>query len=68
MKVVRRARWGRRTQTFNGGNRVRCEKAARQTLWDLTAVVPDCEHTFAIWHELCERVKTPFVAPVISKS
>ncbi len=24
--------------------------------------------TFAIWHELCERVKTPFVAPVISKS
>jgi hypothetical protein len=24
--------------------------------------------TFAIWHELCERVKTPFAAPVISKS
>src|SRR5712691_4806789 len=24
--------------------------------------------TFAIWHELCERVKTPFVVPVISKS
>src|ERR1039457_98467 len=24
--------------------------------------------TFAIWHELCEWVKTPFAAPVISKS
>src|SRR6202045_2845674 len=24
--------------------------------------------TFAIWHELCERVKTPFAAPVTSKS
>jgi hypothetical protein len=23
--------------------------------------------TFAIWHELCERVKTPFVVPVISR-
>jgi len=33
MKVVRRARWGRRTQTSNGGNRGRCGKAARQTLW-----------------------------------
>jgi hypothetical protein len=24
--------------------------------------------TFTIWHELCEWVKTPFAAPVISKS
>jgi hypothetical protein len=24
--------------------------------------------TFAIWHELCEWVKTPFAAPVISRS
>jgi len=24
--------------------------------------------TFAIWHELCEWVKTPFAAPVISES
>src|SRR4030088_2865327 len=23
--------------------------------------------TFAIWHELCERVKTPFAAPVIQR-
>jgi hypothetical protein len=44
MKAARRARWGRRTQTSNGGNRGRCGKAARQTLWGLTAVMPDCEH------------------------
>jgi hypothetical protein len=24
--------------------------------------------TFAMWHELCEWVKKPFAAPVISKS
>jgi hypothetical protein len=24
--------------------------------------------TFAIWHELCERVKTPFAVPVIPRS
>jgi hypothetical protein len=24
--------------------------------------------TFAIWHDLCEWVKTPFAAPVISES
>src|SRR5271170_6683890 len=32
-------------------------------LWCLSAGT-----TFAIWHELCEWVKTPFVVPVISKS
>src|SRR5258705_12208236 len=34
------------------GNRGRCGKAARQTLWDLTAVVPDCEHN------LCDMAQT----------
>src|SRR5450631_1187063 len=52
MKEVPRARWGRRTQTSNGGNRGRCGKAARQTLWRLTAVVPDCEHN------LCDMART----------
>ena len=32
---------------------------------DLAAVSPST--TFAIWHELCEWVKTPFAAPVISE-
>ena len=33
---------------------------------DLSAV--SASTTFAIWHELCEWVKTPFAAPVISVS
>jgi hypothetical protein len=33
---------------------------------DLAAV--NASTTFAIWHELCEWVKTPFAAPVISES
>jgi hypothetical protein len=33
---------------------------------DLAAV--SASTTFAIWHELCEWVKTPFAAPVISES
>jgi hypothetical protein len=33
---------------------------------DLAAV--SASTTFAIWHELCEWVKTPFAATVISKS
>ena len=33
---------------------------------DLAAV--SASTTFAIWHELCEWVKTTFAAPVISKS
>jgi hypothetical protein len=32
---------------------------------DLAAV--SASTTFAIWHELCEWVKTPFAAPVISE-
>jgi hypothetical protein len=35
---------------------------------DLAAVCLSVGTTFAIWHELCEWVKTPFAAPVISKS
>jgi hypothetical protein len=35
---------------------------------DLAAVVAECEYNFAIWHEFCEWVKTPFAAPVTSKS
>ena len=35
---------------------------------DLAAVRLSVGTTFAIWHELCEWVKTPFAAPVISKS
>src|ERR1700676_2414729 len=34
--------------------------------WRLSC--PSASTTFAIWHELCERVKTPFAAPVTSKS
>ena len=33
---------------------------------DLSAV--SASTTFAIWHELCEWVKTPFATPVISES
>jgi hypothetical protein len=33
---------------------------------DLAAVCAST--TFAIWHELCEWVKTPFATPVISES
>src|SRR5207249_11527159 len=33
---------------------------------DLAAV--SASATFAIWHELCDWVKTPFAAPVISES
>src|SRR6202022_2100988 len=34
--------------------------------WRLSC--PSASTTFAIWHELCEWVKTPFAAPVTSKS
>src|SRR5215216_4602830 len=43
---------GRRTQTSNGGNRGRCGEVARQTLWGLTAVMPECEHNF------CDMART----------
>src|ERR1700688_978038 len=56
----------RRPQTSKGGNRGRCGEVALQTLGDLAAVSPST--TFAIWHDLCERVKTPFAAPVVSES
>ncbi len=40
-----------------------------QTTSTLSANTLHCAlETFAIWHELCEWVKTPFAAPVISKS
>jgi hypothetical protein len=51
MTVARRTR-GRRTQTSNGGNRGRCGQVARQTLWDLAAVVPECRHNF------CDMART----------
>ena len=41
--------------------RVRCDG-------DLRLSCLSASTTFAIWHELCEWVKTPFAAPVISKS
>jgi len=41
----------------------------RQTLWGFDGCrARVVSTTFAIWHELCEWVKTPFAAPVISKS
>ncbi len=43
---------GRRTQTSNGGNRGRRGEVARQTLWGLTAVMPECEHNF------CDMART----------
>src|SRR6202048_4971871 len=43
---------GRRTQTSNGGNRGRCGEVARQTLWDLAAVVSECEYNF------CDMART----------
>jgi hypothetical protein len=52
MTVARRTPWGRRTQASNGGNRGRCVEVTRQTLWDLTAVVPECEHNF------CDMART----------
>ena len=56
---------GRRPQTSKGGNRGRCERPRVRRCGDLAAV--SASTTFAIWHELCERVKTPFAAPVISE-
>jgi hypothetical protein len=52
MKVVRRARWGRRTQTSNGGNAAGVERPRVRRYGDLTAVVPDCEHN------LCDMART----------
>src|ERR1700738_335949 len=38
----------------------------RYGIWRLSCL--SASTTFAIWHELCEWVKTPFAVPVISKS
>ena len=51
MTVGPRAR-GRRPKASKGGNRGRCGEVARQTLWGLTAVMPECEHNF------CDMART----------
>ncbi len=62
MKVERRAR-GRRTQTSNGGNRGRCGEVARQTLWDLTAVVTECEYNFCDMARILRTGENTFRRP-----
>src|SRR5258705_13960537 len=47
-------------ETAGGVARMRVRRCG-----DLAAV--STSTTFAIWHELCEWVKTPFAAPVISE-
>src|ERR1700676_3706597 len=65
MKVERRAQAGVRKppmeETAGGVARWRVRRRG-----DLAAV--SASTTFAIWHEFCEGVKTPFAAPVISES
>ena len=50
MMVARHTRWGRRTQTSNGGNRGRCGEVARQTLWGFGGC--ECEYNF------CDMART----------
>jgi hypothetical protein len=66
MKVERRApgpayanlQWRKPREVWRGG------ESDAMGIWRLSSA----STTFAIWHELCEWVKTPFVVPVISKS
>jgi hypothetical protein len=50
--------WRKPREVWRGG--------ASNAMGGLAAV--SASTTFAIWHELCEWVKTPFAAPVISES
>src|ERR1700738_1682253 len=50
-------------ETAGGGAR---GGVRRYGSWRLSCL--SASTTFAIWHELCEWVKTPFAVPVISKS
>src|SRR5258708_31470741 len=54
---------GRRTQTSKGGNRGRCGEVARQTLWGLTAVVPEREHKFCDMARTLRMGKNTFRRP-----
>jgi hypothetical protein len=49
-RLRRRAHWGRRTQTSNGGNRGRCGEVARQTLCGFGGC--ECEYNF------CDMART----------
>ena len=50
--------WRKPREVWRGG--------ASNAMGGLAAV--SASTTFAIWHELCEWVKTPFAAPAISES
>jgi hypothetical protein len=68
MKVERRApgpayanlQWRKPREVWRGG------ASDAMGIWWLPCL--SASTTFAIWHELCEWVKTPFAALVISKS
>src|SRR5712691_10279530 len=59
---------GRRPQTSKGGNRGRCGEMVRQTLWDLTAVVPECEYNVCDMARTLRIGENTFRRPLISKS